>query len=373
MCDDTGLFQHAVHSVPDRAHGYCVDDNARALLLACALERHRRAALAGRADRALRRLRPACLEPRHEALPQFHELRPALARGQRLGRQPRPHALGARRMRAQRRRARRGGDGPPPCSPKPCRPSRASARRAPGPSRCSAWMPIAPPPPDDRGRASMRDAARRPADRRSWRRSRREDWVWFEDGLAYDNARLPQALIVTGICDGRAGLCRGRPAIAALADDAADRAGGPLPAGRHGRASATGASAPQAVRPAAAGGDGDDLGLPRRLARRRRSAMDGPTPRAPSPGSSARTTCRRRWSTSTPAAAATACIPTAPTRTAAANPSSPICSASPRSGSSPASSGDRPKLRAASALARLSLRRTSHQQTRGAIVPSRRS
>jgi glycosyltransferase involved in cell wall biosynthesis len=37
MCDDTGLFQHAVHSVPDRAHGYCVDDNARALLLASAL------------------------------------------------------------------------------------------------------------------------------------------------------------------------------------------------------------------------------------------------------------------------------------------------------------------------------------------------
>jgi glycosyltransferase involved in cell wall biosynthesis len=37
MCDDTGLFQHAVHSVPDRSHGYCVDDNARALLLASTL------------------------------------------------------------------------------------------------------------------------------------------------------------------------------------------------------------------------------------------------------------------------------------------------------------------------------------------------
>jgi glycosyltransferase involved in cell wall biosynthesis len=37
MCDDTGLFQHAVHSVPDRTHGYCIDDNARALLVACAL------------------------------------------------------------------------------------------------------------------------------------------------------------------------------------------------------------------------------------------------------------------------------------------------------------------------------------------------
>jgi glycosyltransferase involved in cell wall biosynthesis len=37
MCDDTGLFQHAVHAVPNRDHGYCVDDNARALLVACAL------------------------------------------------------------------------------------------------------------------------------------------------------------------------------------------------------------------------------------------------------------------------------------------------------------------------------------------------
>ncbi len=33
ICDDTGMFQHSVHSVPDRSHGYCVDDNARALML----------------------------------------------------------------------------------------------------------------------------------------------------------------------------------------------------------------------------------------------------------------------------------------------------------------------------------------------------
>lgn len=37
MCDSTGLLQHAVHSIPDRSHGYCVDDNARALLLSCRL------------------------------------------------------------------------------------------------------------------------------------------------------------------------------------------------------------------------------------------------------------------------------------------------------------------------------------------------
>ena len=37
LCDSTGMLQHAVHSIPDRAHGYCVDDNARALLLSSAL------------------------------------------------------------------------------------------------------------------------------------------------------------------------------------------------------------------------------------------------------------------------------------------------------------------------------------------------
>jgi glycosyltransferase involved in cell wall biosynthesis len=37
LCDSTGMLQHAVHSVPDRSHGYCVDDNARALLFASAL------------------------------------------------------------------------------------------------------------------------------------------------------------------------------------------------------------------------------------------------------------------------------------------------------------------------------------------------
>jgi glycosyltransferase involved in cell wall biosynthesis len=37
LCDSTGMLQHAIHSVPDRAHGYCLDDNARALLFSSAL------------------------------------------------------------------------------------------------------------------------------------------------------------------------------------------------------------------------------------------------------------------------------------------------------------------------------------------------
>ncbi|RLB19633.1 MAG: glycosyl transferase family 1 [Deltaproteobacteria bacterium] len=32
--DDTGMLQHANYTIPDRTHGYCTDDNARALLVA---------------------------------------------------------------------------------------------------------------------------------------------------------------------------------------------------------------------------------------------------------------------------------------------------------------------------------------------------
>lgn len=34
LTDDTGILQHAIYTTPDREHGYCVDDNARALIAA---------------------------------------------------------------------------------------------------------------------------------------------------------------------------------------------------------------------------------------------------------------------------------------------------------------------------------------------------
>jgi len=34
LTDDTGILQHANYTVPNRAHGYCTDDNARALVVA---------------------------------------------------------------------------------------------------------------------------------------------------------------------------------------------------------------------------------------------------------------------------------------------------------------------------------------------------
>ncbi|MDQ2892666.1 MAG: glycosyltransferase family 4 protein [Pseudomonadota bacterium] len=37
MSDATGMLQHSIYSVPDRRHGYCIDDNARALMLMSAI------------------------------------------------------------------------------------------------------------------------------------------------------------------------------------------------------------------------------------------------------------------------------------------------------------------------------------------------
>lgn len=39
LSDDTGILQHATFAVPDRDHGYCTDDNARALIVAVMAQR----------------------------------------------------------------------------------------------------------------------------------------------------------------------------------------------------------------------------------------------------------------------------------------------------------------------------------------------
>lgn len=49
MTDGTGMLQHSIYSVPDRDHGYCVDDNCRALMLM-----HRIDNVAERADELAR-------------------------------------------------------------------------------------------------------------------------------------------------------------------------------------------------------------------------------------------------------------------------------------------------------------------------------
>jgi len=45
LTDDTGMLQHAMHTIPDRRHGYCTDDNARALEAMVRLYRQRKDAV----------------------------------------------------------------------------------------------------------------------------------------------------------------------------------------------------------------------------------------------------------------------------------------------------------------------------------------
>jgi glycosyltransferase involved in cell wall biosynthesis len=98
MCDDTGLLQHARHSVPDRSHGYCIDDNARALILACALNEP--------GERRMSEMLTARLAAfvQHAWNPETRRFRNfmSLAGKQRLGGQPRANALGVGRVRAER-------------------------------------------------------------------------------------------------------------------------------------------------------------------------------------------------------------------------------------------------------------------------------
>ncbi|MCS3496313.1 glycosyltransferase involved in cell wall biosynthesis [Bradyrhizobium japonicum] len=197
MCDDTGLLQHAVHSVPDRLHGYCVDDNARALLLACALNEPGEQPLAD------------VLTGRFAAFVQ-HAWNPDTGRFRNfmgydrtwleekgsedshgrtlwaLGQCARRDASGARRRWAaalftEALPIAKSFDSP-----------RASAFTLLGLDAYCAAIP------DDR---RARDLRRVLADRLMLCLESVEtrEWIWFEEGLAYDNARLPEALIVTGL------------------------------------------------------------------------------------------------------------------------------------------------------------------------------
>jgi hypothetical protein len=197
MCDDTGLLQHAVHSVPDRHHGYCVDDNARALVLACAFNHH-----------GERRL-PEVLTSRFAAFVQHawnretRWFRNFMSFDRRwledkgsedshgrtlwaLGECSRGDANLSRRRWAEALFA----EALP--TVKDFRSPRAWAFTLLG---LDAYLAAA---PKDAHASHIRKLL---ADRLMFILSLVEtkDWVWFEEGLAYDNARLPQALIVTGI------------------------------------------------------------------------------------------------------------------------------------------------------------------------------
>ncbi len=197
MCDDTGLFQHAVHSVPDRSHGYCVDDNARALLLACALN-----------DPGEARL-PEVLTARFAAFVQ-HAWNRDTRRFRNFMGFNRTWLEDSGSEDSHGRTLWALGE----CARRDASPSRrlwasalfaealptAEAFRSPrawaftllGLGSYCAVMP------DDLHAQEVRRVL---ADRLMAVLAAVEtkDWVWFEEGLSYDNARLSQALVLTGM------------------------------------------------------------------------------------------------------------------------------------------------------------------------------
>jgi glycosyltransferase involved in cell wall biosynthesis len=197
MCDDTGLFQHAVHSVPDRSHGYCVDDNARALLLACALNH--------RGEQPL----PDVLTARFAAFVQ-HAWNPDTRRFRNFMGFNRNWLEPSGSEDSHARTLWALGE----CALGDASPSRRRwaawlfAQALPSAEAFSsprAWAftllgldAYCAAVPDDRHAREVRPIL---AGRLMSLLASVEtpEWVWFEEGLAYENARLPQALMMAGM------------------------------------------------------------------------------------------------------------------------------------------------------------------------------
>lgn len=200
MCDDTGLFQHAIHSIPDRAHGYCVDDNARALLVACALN----TGSEQRMPEALTSCFAAFVQ--HAWNPDTRRFRNFMSFERRWLEDSGSEDSNGRTLWAVGECSRN--------DPSATRRQWAAALFAEASSIAEdfrsprAWAftllgldaYCAVTPQDSRAAAMRRMLADRLMSVLAAVETK--DWVWFEDVLAYDNARLPQALIATGVSVG---------------------------------------------------------------------------------------------------------------------------------------------------------------------------
>ena len=203
LTDPTGIFQHTAFGAPDRHHGYCTDDVARALVVA--LAHHQRPAERARAGRRAIRLARTYLSFLHHAqLPggPFHNFMSFDRRF--LDEQGSDDTLG---------RAVWGLGAAAAWHPE------ASARRM---ARQMLRQALQVEPHHPRGRAyalcGLRLALARypglPDVRRrvgawaddlveGYRRTRSATWRWFHDSLTYGNAKLPEALLHAYAVTGR--------------------------------------------------------------------------------------------------------------------------------------------------------------------------
>lgn len=198
MTDDTGLFQHTVFDVPDYHHGYCTDDNARALVLCTLLERLPDPATRRTVDRLATRYLAFLAAAWHESSGRFRNFMnyerhwlEEFGSEDSHGRALWALGVGCGSLSPGRRRLaqRLFVCGMPAVigftSP------RAWAFAMLG---IDARLRLGRPDPDD---TAVRDllAGRLMS---LWHACGDGDWRWFEDHVTYENARLSQALIRCG-------------------------------------------------------------------------------------------------------------------------------------------------------------------------------
>ena len=276
LCDSTGILQHAVHSVPDRSHGYCADDNARALMLSSLLTSFGEVQLSNSITASFAAFIQNAWNPGTRRFRNFmsYDRRWLEEQGSEDSHGRTLWALAECAAKGYRSLAPQMG-----CGALQDRASRR--RRILVATRCAfSLLGLDAYCKQVAGDVLANRLRRLLADRLMslFSVTQTKDWVWFEDLLAYDNARLPQALIQTGLTTQNIVLHRCWPPIAPLAQHAADRFIGILQTGWN-RELRQAPSATASFRSAAARGFGDDFRLPRRGAggRRRRVAVGGAT------------------------------------------------------------------------------------------------
>ena len=201
MCDGTGMLQHSIGIVPDRRHGYCIDDNARALILV----NHVRGL-----DDAERLARSSTFASFIQFAwnPELHSFRNFMAfdrswcedRGSEDSNGRTLWALGdtaAHSPFPELQTWARGWFDNSLCALDQVGSPRALAFGMLGAAEVLRA---------DSGHAGAAALMQRGGDLlyRLLASSRRPDWAWFEAVLGYDNPRLPQALIEAGVALGRA-------------------------------------------------------------------------------------------------------------------------------------------------------------------------
>jgi glycosyltransferase involved in cell wall biosynthesis len=192
MTDDTGILQHAIFSLPNCLEGYTTDDNARALIVAVLLNGSSHAGLSRRYltflwhafNDATGRFRNFLSYDRawlEESGSEDSHGRALWAVGTVLGKTKDPGLRGA---------AGRLFEKAFPAA-STFRSPRAWAFSILGMQAYLDWFP------GDRVVQGARNLlANRLLD--IYRRASSPGWHWFETGLSYSNARLPQALLLTG-------------------------------------------------------------------------------------------------------------------------------------------------------------------------------